>query len=181
MAVTTTRFAGPSRRLAGDDLDRSAAEPELLREQVALGEGLVAGRCDVEDAVLDAGPSVGDALADPLRLVRLDVDDRGGPASGISNCGFSIARRFLGWPVPVGERLRRRPRRVREHARLIGHAPGVGEGPIERDIALVEVRGHGTDRRAARQRGQPCPCGIRPMSPSSPLVCETLTSRSQTP
>ena len=75
VAVKRDRFSRPRAGLVGDDLHRGAIEPDLLRDEVAVHERLVAGRGDVEHAaavqIVD-----GHRLADPLRGLQLDVDER---------------------------------------------------------------------------------------------------------
>src|SRR6266478_5011917 len=83
-------------RLMTCDLDQRAIEPEFLRQDVALGEDLVPGRCNVEDAVL-IQVLVADDSADHFRpgnrqtFVNLDT--------GNLELRFQFARRFLGRPV----------------------------------------------------------------------------------
>src|SRR6266851_2132503 len=135
-----------SLRLVADNLDGSAAASEVLRDEVALGEGFVPRGYNVEDTV-GMGVLLGAPLADTPGLLDRDVlEDRG---YRLRESTLQHAWRFLAWPVPIGERRSRRPRQVHEQASPIGHAPGVGEGLVERDMAVVEARRQGADRGAA--------------------------------
>src|SRR5215203_650554 len=128
-------------------------EPEILLQEVRFSKALVASRPHVEYAVrMQVG--YGDPLADLLCLRDRDVYR--GRKSGDFELWFQNARRFLGWPVLVGERLGRRPLRVHEQARFVSQTPGVSEGLVEHNITVVQALGHWANRCATRQGRQPC-------------------------
>src|SRR5690554_5041337 len=119
------------------ELDRGAIQAELLRSPVIRCEALVAARRDIEDTtlveVLDrdrATDLLG--LLDSHRLERV--------ASGDLKLRLEIAGSLFRGPLGVRERLRRRAAFVDEETRRVGHPPGVGKCPVQRDVSIAEVR-----------------------------------------
>ncbi len=177
VAVKTTASPGRVRALSATIWTAVPLSLRSCASEIGSREALVASRGHVEHAVRDADPSSSPPCRSASRLRDRDARRRSG-CSGDLELRLQHARRLLGWPVPVGERRGRRPRRVHEQARLVGHAPGVGEGLVERDVAIVQASaGLGPTVAPLGSVGSHVVAGMLPMIPSSAWYARRSTSR----